>query len=375
MAAPTTRDYYEVLGVARDASAQEIKSAYRKLALQYHPDKNPGDHQAEERFKEAAEAYAVLSDAEQRAHYDRFGRAGTSPFAGGGFDPSIFGDFGDILGELFGMGGGFGGRARPGGPAPGADLRYDLEIAFEEAVFGATKTLEIPRLETCATCSGSGAAAGSGRTACRACQGRGQIRYSQGFFTVARTCPQCQGQGSVVEKPCEECRGQGRVERRKSLEVRIPAGVDSGARLRLTGEGEHGQRGGRTGDLYVVLAVAPDERYHREGAHVLTVEEIGYAQAVLGAEIEVETLHGVEKLEIPPGTTPGRQFRLRGKGIPKLGGSGRGDHVVEAAVHIPKPGELDDERRELLRRLAELEARPVKEGRGVLDRVKDLFGG
>lgn len=376
MAASPTRDYYEVLGVARDASAQQIKGAYRKLALQYHPDKNPGDHEAEERFKAAAEAYAVLSDPDKRARYDRFGQAGPSPFAGGGgFDPSVFGDFSDILGDLFGFGGGFGGRTRPGGAAPGADLRYDLEITFEEAAFGVDRTIEIPRLETCGTCSGTGAAAGAGRVSCRTCSGRGQIRYSQGFFTVARTCPQCQGEGTVVEKPCEECRGQGLVERQRSLEVRIPAGVDSGARLRLTGEGEHGRRGGRTGDLYVVLEVAGHDRYHREGPHVLTVEEIGYAQAVLGAEIEVETLHGRERLEIPPGTQPGRQFRLRGKGIPKLGGGGRGDHVVEAAIHIPKPGEVDDERRELLRRLAELEARPVKEGRGVLDRVKDLFGG
>ncbi len=375
MAPPTTRDYYEVLGVAREASVQQIKSAYRRLALQYHPDKNPGDRQAEERFKEAAEAYAVLSDSDKRAHYDRFGQSGPSPFAGGGFDPSIFGDFGDILGDLFGMGGGLGGRTRPGGPAPGADLRYDLEISFEEAVFGVDRQLEVPRLESCDACAGSGAAPGSGRATCRACSGRGQLRYSQGFFTVARTCPQCQGEGSVVENPCEACHGQGLVERHRSLDVRIPAGVDSGARLRLSGEGEHGRRGGRKGDLYVVLAVAPHERFHREGAHVLTVEAIGYAQAVLGAEIEIETLHGPERLEIPPGTQPGRQFRLKGKGIPKLGSSGRGDHVVEAAVHIPKPGELGDEQRELLRRLAELESRPVKEGRGVLDRVKDLFGG
>ena len=375
MAPSPARDYYEVLGVAREASAQQIKSAYLKLALQYHPDKNPGDHQAEERFKQAAEAYAVLSDPDKRARYDRFGQAGPSPFAGGGFDPSIFGDFSDILGDLFGFGGGLGGRGRPGGAAPGADLRYDLEIGFEEAAFGADKTLEVPRLETCETCAGSGAAAGTGRSTCRACSGRGQIRYSQGFFTVARTCPQCQGEGTVVEEPCPECRGQGLIERQRSLEVRVPAGVDSGARLRLVGEGEHGRRGGRPGDLYVVLAVADHERYHREGAHVLTVEEIGYAQAVLGAEIEVETLHGRERLEVPAGTQPGRQFRLRGKGIPKLGGSGRGDHVVEVAVHIPKPAEVDEERRELLRRLAELESRPVKEGRGVLDRVKDLFGG
>jgi molecular chaperone DnaJ len=368
-----TRDYYEVLGVARDATAQQVKSAYRRLAMQHHPDKNPGDHEAEARFKEAAEAYAVLSDPEKRAHYDRFGSAGPSPFSGG-FDPSVFGDFSDILGDLFGLGG-FGGRGRAGGATPGADLRYDLEIPFEEAVFGGTRTLEIPRLETCDTCHGAGAAPGSSRVRCSTCAGRGQVRFTQGFFTMARPCPQCHGEGEILEKPCETCRGDGRVERRRRLEVKIPAGVDHGARLRISGEGEHGRRGGRVGDLYVVIAVAPHPRYHREGTHVLTVEPVGYGQAVLGGEIEVETLHGKELLEIPAGTEHGRQFRLRGKGVPRLTGSGRGDHVVEVAIRVPKAAELDDEQRDLLRRFAELEERPVKEGRGVLGRVKDLFGG
>jgi molecular chaperone DnaJ len=371
----STRDYYEVLGVARDASTDQIKSAYRKLALRYHPDKNPGDREAEERFKEAAEAYAVLSDADRRARYDRFGRD-TAPggFGAEGFDPSIFGDFSDILGDLFGFGGGFGGRARRGGPEPGADLRYDLRISFEEAVFGATHKLEIPRLETCDTCGGSGAAEGTQPTTCRTCGGRGQIRFSQGFFTVARTCPACNGEGRTIAHPCPDCRGEGRVERRRQLEVKIPAGVDTGARLRLTGEGEHGRRGGRTGDLYVVLGVEPHERYHREGPHVLTVEEIGYAQAVLGTEIEVETVHGAEKLTIPAGTRIGQQFKLRGKGIPRLGGSGKGDHVVEVAIRVPRPSEITDEQRELLTRLGELEGRPAKpHDRGLVDRVKDLF--
>jgi molecular chaperone DnaJ len=371
----STRDYYEVLGVARDATADQIKSAYRKLALRHHPDKNPGDREAEERFKEAAEAYAVLSDAERRVRYDRFGRdAAAGGFGAEGFDPSIFGDFSDILGDLFGFGGGFGGRGRRAGPEPGADLRYDLAITFEEAVFGATRELEIPRLETCETCGGSGAAEGTQPTTCRTCGGRGQIRFSQGFFTVARTCPSCSGEGSTIADPCPECRGEGRVERRRKLEVRIPAGVDSGARLRLTGEGEHGRRGGRTGDLYVVLGVEPHERFHREGPHVLTVEEVGYAQAVLGTEIEVETVHGTEKLTIPAGTRIGQQFKLRGKGIPRLGGSGRGDHVVEVALRVPRPSELTEEQRELLTRLGELEGRPAKPNeRGIVDRVKDLF--
>jgi molecular chaperone DnaJ len=373
-AGTTTRDYYEALGVARDASTPQIKAAYRKLALRWHPDKNPGSHEAEEKFKEAAEAYAVLSDAEKRARYDRFGREAAGGFGQAGFDPTIFGDFSDILGDLFGFGG-FGGGQRGGAGSPGADLRYDLELTFEEAAFGVTRTVEFPRLEGCAACNGSGGAGGKPPVPCRTCGGAGQVRFSQGFFTVARTCPACNGEGRVVSDPCPECRGDGRVERQRSLEVRIPAGVDAGARLRLVGEGEHGRRGGRTGDLYVVLGVAPHPEFRREGAHVLAEAEITYAQAVLGAEIEVPTLHGGEKLAIPAGTTPGKLFRLRGKGIDRLGGRGRGDHVVEIALHIPKASELDDERRALLARLAEIEGRPVKEERGVLHRVKDLFAG
>ncbi|HEX9798596.1 MAG TPA: molecular chaperone DnaJ [Thermoanaerobaculia bacterium] len=371
----TTRDYYEILGVAREATTQQIKAAYRKLALKYHPDKNPSDAEAEERFKEAAEAYAVLSDADQRARYDRFGHAAAGGFEGfggaGGFDPSIFGDFSDILGDLFGFAGG----QRAGGATPGADLRYDLEISFEEAAFGATRTVEFPRLEACATCGGEGSAGGKPPERCRACGGAGQVRFSQGFFTVARTCPNCRGEGRVVVDPCAECSGSGRVERARKLEVRIPAGVDTGARLRLAGEGEHGRRGGRRGDLYVVLSVAPHETFRREGPHVLSQVEIGYAQAVLGGTVEVPTLHGTRQLEIPPGTPSGRLFHLRGEGIERLAGRGRGDHVVEAVIRVPKRAELDDERRALLHRLGELEGRPAREERGVIDRVKDLFSG
>jgi molecular chaperone DnaJ len=367
----SNRDYYEVLGVARDATAQQVKAAYRKLALQYHPDKNPGDSEAEERFKEAAEAYAVLSDEDKRARYDRFGREAAGGFGAGGIDPTIFGDFSDILGDLFGFG--FGGGARAGGAVPGADLRYDLEISFEEAAFGVTRTVEFPRLEGCAACNGEGSAGGKAPATCRACGGSGQVRFSQGFFTVARSCPNCHGEGRVVTDPCPECRGAGRVERERRLEVKIPAGVDSGARLRLSGEGEHGRRNGRRGDLYVVLAVAPHERFRREGPHVLVEEEIGYPQAVLGAEIEVATLRGGRPLEIPPGTHAGQLFRLKGEGIDRLGGRGRGDQIVEIAIRVPRPAELVDEQRELLRRLGELEGRPAREERGVLDRVKDLF--
>lgn len=370
-----TRDYYEVLGVAREATADQIKSAYRKLALQYHPDRNPGNATAEERFKEAAEAYAVLSDADKRARYDRFGTAGAAGFDPGGFDPSTFADFSDILGDLFGLGGSFGGRARRGGAEPGADLRYDLEITFEEAAFGATRKLAIPRLETCATCGGSGAAAGSQPVTCRTCSGRGELRFTQGFFMVSRTCPACNGEGRTISDPCPDCRGAGRNEMLREIEVRIPAGVDTGARLRLQGEGEHGRRGGRTGDLYVVLEVAPHERFGRDGAHVLAAEEIGYAQAALGAELEIETLHGKQTLQVPAGTQPGQLFRLKGKGIPRLGSSGKGDHVVEVVVRVPKPAELSDEQKALLARLAELEGRPAKAERSVLERVRDLFGG
>ncbi len=368
----STRDYYEILGVERDTSTQQVKAAYRKMALRYHPDKNPGDRDAEERFKEAAEAYAVLSDPDKRARYDRFGREGVGGggFAAGGFDPSIFGDFSDILGDLFGFGGG---SRRGGGPLPGADLRYDLELSFVEAAFGSSKSVEFARLETCEACGGSGGKEGKPPTTCPTCGGRGQIRFSQGFFTMARTCPSCRGEGQVVNDPCPACRGEGLAPRKRELEVRIPPGVDQGARLRVVGEGEHGRHGGRPGDLYVVLTIVPHERFGREGAHVLAMEEIGYAQAVLGAELEVETLHGKEKLTIPSGTRSGALFRLKGQGIDRLGGRGRGDHVVEVAIHIPRTSELDDERRALLARLAELEGRPAKTERGVIEKVRELF--
>ncbi len=305
------RDYYEILGVERTASDKEIKAAYRKLALLHHPDKNPGDKGAEELFKQAAEAYAVLSDPEKRQRYDRFGRQGAPCFEGG-FDPSTFSDFSDILGDLFGFaGGGRGGRSRA---TPGADLRYDLEIGFEEAAFGVTRSLKVPRLESCETCGGSGAAGGSAPVRCSGCGGRGQVHYSQGFFTLARTCPRCGGEGVTITDPCKECRGEGRVEMLRTLEVKIPRGVDNGARLRLVGEGEHGRRGGPRGDLYVVLSVAPHERFERDGNNVLSEVEIGYAQAVLGAEVEVETLHGKEELVIPAGNAPRRAVPHQGQG-------------------------------------------------------------
>jgi molecular chaperone DnaJ len=372
--ATTKRDYYEVLEVARTAGGGEIKTAYRKLAVQYHPDRNPGNAEAEEKFKEAAEAYSVLSDADKRARYDRFGHQGVSGAGGAGFDPSIFADFSDILGDLFGFGGAGRGRGGATGPSRGADLRYDLTRTFEEAAFGTDTVLRIPRLETCPKCSGSGSASNAAPTPCATCKGHGQVRYSQGFFTVARTCPQCNGEGRIVSDPCKECKGQGLVERERSTSVKIPAGVDTGQRLRLTGEGEHGRRGGPTGDLYVVLQVKPHEHFQREGSTVYARLPVAYPQAVLGASVAVETIHGTSTLEVPAGTVQGREFRLRGQGIQRLDGNGKGDHVAVIEVEIPEVRDLSEEEIELLRKLAELSGKPVKEERTLVDRVKNLFG-
>lgn len=370
------RDYYEVLGVGRDASAREIKSAYRKLAVRFHPDRNPEDQQAEEKFKEAAEAYAVLSDPDKRARYDRFGHQGVSATGFGGFDASTFGDFADILGDFFGLGFGdlFGGRRRRSAGEPGADLRYRLQLTLEEAAFGTDQVLQIPRLEACSTCGGSGSAGDSPPESCSACGGYGQIRISQGFFTVARTCPQCRGEGRKIVDPCKPCRGEGRVERERSIEVKIPAGVDTGTRLRLTGEGEHGRRGGRTGDLYVDIGVAPHPRFERHGADVWSEVDLSYAQVVMGATVNVDTLHGPQVLEVPPGTPQGKEFRLSERGIPRLQGRGYGDHIARVRIVVPHPRDLTDEQVELLRQLAEAEGKEIRGERGVLNRVRDLFG-
>lgn len=367
------RDYYEVLGLERSATLQEIKSAYRKLAVRHHPDRNPGDSAAEEKFKEAAEAYAVLSDADKRQRYDRFGHQATP--TGGGFDPTIFADFSDILGDVFGFGDIFGSRAGGRRRRAGADLRYDLRISFEEAAFGVEPKLRIPRLERCDTCGGSGAAPGSGPTACRMCGGRGQVQYSQGFFSVARTCPDCRGAGSVIRDPCGDCRGEGRSERQRSIQVRVPAGVDTGSRLRLPGEGEHGRHGGPPGDLYVVIGVEPDERFSRRGADVLSSVTIGFPQAVFGCTVEVETVHGASELEVPPATAHGSTFVLRSEGIPRIDGRGRGDHIVEVLLNVPAPRDLSESELEHVRALAELsdDDATIREERGLFNRVKDLF--
>jgi molecular chaperone DnaJ len=373
----TKRDYYEVLGVSRGATDAEIKSAYRKLAVRFHPDKNPGDAEAEEKFKEAAEAYSVLSDADQRARYDRFGHAGVSSSAGaqGGWGAQGFGGIEDILGDLFGFGDVFGGRGGASGRRSavqrGADLRYDLEMTLEEASGGMTAQLRVPRLEACEECKGSGAAPGTQPETCSTCAGAGQVRYQQGFFSVARTCGQCRGSGRVIRTPCEKCRGAGRVEREKQIEVKIPAGVETGSRLRLAGEGEAGVQGGPAGDLYVVIHVKEHETFERQGNNLYASVPVTFAQAALGSEISVPTLEGQENLKVPAGTQTGTVFRLKGHGMPVLGGRGRGDLFV--SVTVVTPTTLTREQRKLLEQLAQIEEKDLSD-KGLMDKVRDIFG-
>ncbi len=365
------RDYYEILGLSHEANDQEIKSAYRRLALKYHPDKNPNDKSAEEMFKEAAEAYSVLSDAEKRARYDRFGHNGMQ---GGfsGFDPATFGDFGDILGEFFGFGDIFGQRRR-GGPERGTDLRYDLKISFREAAFGLKTKIKIPRQETCSECEGRGTAKGKSPVVCAACHGSGQVRYQQGFFSISRTCGQCNGAGKIIRDPCDACQGRGRTNREKVLEIKIPAGVDNGARLRIQSEGEAGLRGGPPGDLYVVIYVEEHPFFQRQGNNIYCQVPIGITQAVLGAEVTVPTLEGEEKLKVPEGTQSGSVFRLRNKGIVSLGERGRGDQFVTLNVVIPT--KLNKEQRQLWESLAKVSKEDeIDQERNLFEKVKDIFG-
>ncbi len=367
------RDYYEVLEVPRDASEQDLKSAYRKKAMQYHPDRNPENSEAAEHFKEAAEAYSVLSDQQKRSQYDRYGHAGLS--SSGGFDPSafsefsdVFGNFGDLfgLGDLFGQGGGRTTR--------GSDLRYDLEISFDEAAFGLKTRIKVPRLETCGECGGSGAKRGTSPVPCRTCGGRGQLRYQQGFFSVARTCSACRGAGQTIQSHCQACRGEGRVKREKTIELGIPAGVDNGTRLRVSGEGEAGPRGGMAGDLYVVLRVREHPIFERHDQHLSCTIPITIWQAALGDDIQVPTLEGMDRLHIPEGTQSETVFRLRGKGIPNVNAHGRGDLYV--AVKVQTPSRLTKEQRKLLQQLAAITpANNEPSTKSVLDKVKDFFGG
>jgi len=377
------RDYYDVLGVARNAGDQEIKSAYRKLALKLHPDRNPGNKDAEDAFKEAAEAYAVLSDAEKRAAYDRYGHAGVSGAGGpGGFDPSTFSGFEDIfanLGDMFGFGDVLGGGRRRAGPQRGGDLRYDLEVSFEESARGVDTTIQIPRQEPCGSCTGTGAAPGTSATRCTQCNGRGQVRYQQGFFVVARTCGQCGGTGTVIKTPCVACRGTGQVTRDRKLTVKIPAGIASGQRLRLYGEGELGVMGGPPGDLYVVIGVRDDDVFRRDGDDLFCEVAVSFPTLVLGGDIHVPTLDGDDTVRIPEGTVTGTVFRLRGKGMPNVNGRGKGDMHVRVQARTPK--KLTKEQRALFEKLAKLLPADTAEVRrhggdeekGVFDRVKDLF--
>ncbi len=374
LASNVKRDYYEILGVARGASDQEIKSAYRKLAMQHHPDRNPNNPDAEEKFKECSEAYAVLADGEKRSVYDRFGHAGLGGNAGGGFDPSSFQDLSDIFGDFFGFSDLFGGRGQRRSRAQrGADLREDIELDFEEAVFGTEKTVTIRHHETCEGCHGSGAAPGKAPVTCRSCNGQGQVRYQQGFFSIARTCPTCQGTGSVITDPCPKCKGEGRMLRQKSIDAKVPAGVEDGTRIRFAGLGEGGVHGGPAGDLYVVLHVKEHPFFEREGNDLHCVVPISFTQAALGAEITVPTLEGDHVLKVPEAAQSGTTLRIRGKGVPVLNSRGKGDLYVE--VRVQTPSKLNKRQKELLQELEgtiRVENKP--ERRTLLGKVKDIFG-
>jgi molecular chaperone DnaJ len=372
-------EYYEVLGVARDASPDQIKSAYRKAALQWHPDRNPENKQAAEKFRQATEAYSVLSDPQKRSVYDRFGHAGLDNrgFDATGFNSSIFDEFQDILGDFLGFDQVFGGAGRRGRGSRGqrgADLRYDMSLTFEEAATGVTSQVRISRHENCEACKGTGAKPGSGMTTCRTCGGRGQMSYQQGFFSITRTCPACQGAGKVIREACASCRGQGRIERERVLEVGVPAGVDSGTRLRMVGQGEPGLNGGPAGDLYVFLEVKEHLFFERRGADLYCTIPVSFPQASLGATIKVPTLHGEDTLEIPEGTQSGQIFRQKGKGLPNPHG-GRGDLYVDIRVVVPS--KLSREQRRMLEQLGQtmkVENKPAERSSSFFDKVKDIFG-
>jgi molecular chaperone DnaJ len=369
----STRDLYEVLGVGRDASSDDVKAAYRKAALRHHPDKNPGDEAAEERFKEAAEAYAVLSDPEKRARYDRFGIEGVRG-AGGGFDPNQFVDFADILGDFFGFG--FGGESSRAARRNGEDLKADVSISFEDSAFGAELAVQLQRFETCDACRGRGGKGGASAVTCPTCRGQGRVQYRQGFFAVARPCPECSGSGEKVKDPCPDCRGEGRVRKARTLTIAIPAGVDDGARLRLTGEGNSGRPGGRPGDLYVLISVEPHEIFRRDGNDVILAWAVPFPLAAMGGSLEVPTLHGDARFDLPAGTAAGRVFTLKGKGIPRLDGRGKGDQHVLITIRVPK--KMTHAQKEAVEKLAAAfdgeSGAPTKDEKGFFDRLKDFLG-
>jgi molecular chaperone DnaJ len=379
MAKGTQRDYYEVLGVARTAGVDEIKSAYRKAALKWHPDRSPANKaEAEVKFRECTEAYSVLSDAQKRQVYDNYGHAGlSSAGVGQGFDNTIFQDFHDIFGDFFGFEDLFGGSGRRGrGRAQrGADLRYDMTLSFEEASAGVATKIKLPRQEFCEACNGTGAKKGTGVVACQTCGGRGQLAYQQGFFTITRTCPACQGAGQIVRERCPECRGQGRLEREKTIELRIPPGVDTGTRLRVAGEGEPGPNGGPAGDLYVVLEVKEHPFFERRGADLYCTIPLSIAQATLGTELQVPGLNGEERLKIPEGTQSGAVFRIKGKGLADPRGGGKGDLYYH--VRVLTPTKLTREQRKLIEQLGatlQVENKPADRNSSIFDKVKDIFG-
>lgn len=341
------RDYYTVLGVDRSADEKDIKKAYRRLAMKFHPDRNPDDQDAEVKFKEASEAYEVLADPQKRQAYNQYGHAGVDGQTGGfgGAGASSFSDiFGDVFGDIFSGGGGGG---RRGGPQRGSDLRYNLELSLEEAVRGTEKTLKIPTLVTCKTCSGSGGKAGASPKTCQVCQGTGNVRMQQGFFAVQQTCHACGGQGQVIDDPCSTCQGRGAVEETKTLNVKIPPGVDTGDRIRLSGEGEAGPKGGPAGDLYVQVAVREHALFQRDGSNLYCEVPISFVDAALGGELEVPTLNGRVKLKIPSETQSGRLFRIRGKGVSPVRGGGQGDLLCRVVLETPV--QLKEKQKELLR--------------------------
>lgn len=375
MATQAKRDYYEVLGVERTAGEQDIKSAYRKLAMQHHPDRNPGNPEAEEKFKEASEAYSVLIDAEKRARYDRYGHAGVSNGAGG-FDPANFTDFSDLFGDIFSdfFGVNMGGRGgQRSGAQRGGDEQVDITLTFEEAAFGKKTQVKVRHYEICEYCKGSGAAPGKGPVTCSTCGGRGQVRYQQGFFSIARTCPTCHGVGRAVTDPCTKCKGETRVMRERAVDVNVPPGVEDGNKIRYPEMGDAGVGGGPAGNLYVALHVKPHPFFEREGKELYCTVPISFAQAALGAEITIPTLEGEHKLKVPEGTQAGTELRVRGKGVPSLKGGAKGDLHVQLRVETPK--KLTKRQRELLEELGSTFAHENKpEPRGLFEKVKDIFG-
>lgn len=364
------RDYYEVLGVSRDAGPEDLKRAYRRLAVKYHPDKNPDDRKAaEDRFKELNEAYQVLSDPERRAQYDRFGHAAFEQEGVGFGFPSGFEDIiGDLFGDFFGTGRSRSGRSRA---RRGEDLQYRLELSFEEAARGCERTLQFARLHVCETCKGSGAKPGTSPSACSHCRGTGQLRLQQGFFSIAKTCGYCGGRGSVVKSPCGTCGGTGATQQTHTLNVKVPAGVDSGSRLKLRGEGEPGQAGGPPGDLYVLIEVAPHPLFQRDGVDIVCEVPISFVRAALGTELEVPTLDGSARVKVPAGTQSGHVFRLRGRGIPHLGGYGTGDQLVRVVVETPR--KLTPRQRELLEEFARISGDDHPRTKSFLDKVKSIL--